>query len=68
MIVDVTNDDLQPLLESMLVKLQQNIDEGIIEREEARSFLKDVEARCDRMKRQLNPLRARLDDQKPNDV
>ena len=66
--IPVTNDDLQPLLESMLVKMQQNIDEDIIDGEEVRSFMKDVEARCDRMERQLNALRVRLDDHKPNDV
>jgi hypothetical protein len=55
-------------MESMLVKMQQNIDEGIIDGEEVRSFMKDVEARCDRMERQLNAVRARLDDQNPNDA
>lgn len=66
--ISVTNDDLSPLMESMLVKMQQNIDEGIIDGEEVRSFMKDVEARCDRMERQLNAVRARLDDQNPNDA
>ena len=66
--IPISNDDLQPLLESMLVKMQQNIDEGIIDGEEVRSFMKDVEARCDGMERQLNAFRARLGDQKPNDA
>ena len=65
--IPISNDDLQPLLESMLVKMQQNIDEGIIDGEEVRSFMKDVEARVDGLERQLKALKARLDDQKPND-
>ena len=66
--IPISNDDLQPLLESMLVKIQQNIDEGIIDGEEVRSFMKDVEARCDRMEKQLNVFRGKPDDQNSNDV
>ena len=47
--IPISNDDLQPLLESMLVKIHQNIEEGIIDGEEVRSFMKDVESRVDRM-------------------
>jgi len=60
--IPISNDDLQPLMESMLVKMQQNIDEGIINGEEVCSFMKDVEARVDRMERQLDAVRAKLND------
>ena len=66
--IPISNDDLQPLLESMLVKIHQNIEEGIVDGDEFSSFMSDVEARCDGMERQLNAVRARLHDQNPNDV
>ena len=66
--IPISNDDLQPLLESMLVKINKNIEAGIVDGEEFSSFMSVVEAKIDRMERQLNAVRARLGDQKPNDV
>ena len=60
--IPISNDDLQSLMEIMLVKMQQNIDEGIVDGEEVRSFMSDVEARVDRMEEQLNAVRAKLND------
>ena len=60
--IPLSNDDLQPLMESMLVKMQQNVDAGIIDGEEVCSFMKDVEARVDGLERQLNAFRTKLND------